>query len=290
MTILNDFKLLIRHLKTGPDAIDLAYIETGQGDKTLLFVHGLGHSLSGWLKNIEELQLTYHCIAIDLPGNGYSPGSRDYPYSMRFFADCIAGFIIQKKLKNVYLAGHSMGGQISLTLAYYHPGLISGLILCAPAGLETFNNWERSLYRNTLYFAELLSDEESSLRQAIRNSFYKMPEQTSWFIQELVDLMKKQDKGDYRYMLDNCINAMLDEPVAAFFPAIDMPVAIIFGENDGLIPNRFLHPVSTRQLALDSARHFPEASVTMIPLCGHFLQWEKPRELNRAIQDFLKLH
>ncbi len=36
----------------------------------------------------------------------------DYPYSMHFFAEAIADFIQQKQLGQVYLAGHSMGGQI----------------------------------------------------------------------------------------------------------------------------------------------------------------------------------
>jgi len=269
------------------DALDIAYIDEGSGARTILFVHGLGHSLLGWVKNIDYLKQYYRCVAIDLPGNGLS-ATGDYPYSMHFFAEAVAAFIKEKKLENVYLAGHSMGGQISLTMALLHPGLICGLILCAPAGFETFNEWEKSLYRNTMYFVDLVSNEETSLRKAIHNSFYIMPDTAPAFTQQLVDLMKLQDRRHYRLMIERCINAMLDEPVFERLGAIALPVLVLFGERDNLIPNRFIHPVSTAKLAADAVRHLPDARLHMISQCGHFLQWEKPAQVNGHIRNFIQ--
>jgi pimeloyl-ACP methyl ester carboxylesterase len=267
------------------NAIDVAYIDEGKGETTLLFVHGLGHSLLGWAKNIDYLRQYYRCIAIDLPGNGLS-STGNYPYSMHFFSEVIAEFIKEKKLKNVYLAGHSMGGQISLAFSVLHQDLIKGLILCAPAGFETFNDWEKSLYRNTMYFVDLVSNEETSLRKAIQNSFYIMPDNAPAFTQQLVDLMKLQDRTHYRYMIDSCINAMLDEPVFDNLGKIKVPVLILFGERDNLIPNRFIHPVSTKSLAEAASREFPNAEVHIISQCGHFLQWEKAQQVNGYIRHF----
>lgn len=269
------------------DAVEIAYVDEGQGDTTLLFVHGLGHSLLGWARNIEYLKQYHRCIAIDLPGNGLS-STGEYPYSMHFFAEALFDLIDKLKLKKVYLAGHSMGGQISLTFARLHPEALNGLILCAPAGFETFNEWEKSLYRNTMYFVDMVSNEENSLRKAIQNSFYIMPDNAPAFTQQLVDLMKLQDRNHYRYMIDRCINAMLDEPVFDHLGDISVPVLVLFGERDNLIPNRFIHPVSTRKLAESAAVHFQNATVEIISQCGHFLQWEKPQQVNGYIRNFIQ--
>lgn len=276
----------VQYQKILHQAIDIAYIDEGKGDTTILFVHGLGHSLLGWSRNIEYLKQYHRCVAIDLPGNGLSSAG-EYPYSMHFFAEAIADFIRQKALQRVYLAGHSMGGQISLSFALRHQDMIEGLVLCAPAGFETFNEWEKSLYRNTMYFVDLVSNEETSLRKAIRNSFYIMPDNAPAFTEQLVALMKLQDRKQYRYMIERCIHAMLDEPVFDHLGAITIPVLILFGERDNLIPNRFIHPVSTRKLAETAAAQFPAAQLEIISQCGHFLQWEKPQRVNGYFRNFI---
>lgn len=266
-------------------SIEVAYVDEGSGDTTLLFVHGLGHSLLGWSKNIDYLRQYHRCVAVDLPGNGLS-STGAYPYSMHFFAEALSDFIRETGLQNVYLAGHSMGGQISMTLALLHPEMIKGLILCAPAGFETFNEWERSLYRNTMYFVDLVSNEETSLRKAIQNSFYIMPDNAPAFTQQLIDLMNLQDRSHYRFMIERCIHAMLDEPVFGRLPEIALPALIIFGERDNLIPNRFIHPISTKKLAENAARQFRHATVHIISQCGHFVQWEKAQQVNGYIRNF----
>ncbi|WP_118975122.1 alpha/beta fold hydrolase [Taibaiella koreensis] len=287
MSVTVSYPYPVQRQKILHDAIEVAYIDEGEGDSIILFVHGLGHSLLGWVRNIEYLKQYHRCIAIDLPGNGLS-STGSYPYSMHFFAEALFDFIQKKKLKHIYLAGHSMGGQICLTFAHLHPEMIKGLILCAPAGFETFNEWEKSLYRNTMYFVDLVSNEENSLRKAIQNSFYIMPDNAPAFTQQLVDLMKLQDRDHYRYMIDRCINAMLDEPVFDYLSAIARPVLILFGERDNLIPNRFIHPISTKKLAETAAERFQQAEVHIISQCGHFLQWEKAQLVNGHIRNFIQ--
>lgn len=267
------------------NAVNVAYIDEGTGDQTLLFVHGLGHSLVGWSKNIDYLKKHFRCVAIDLPGNGLSQAG-DYPYGMRFYAEVINAFITERQLNNVFLAGHSMGGQISITLALLYPHQIKGLILCAPAGFETFNEWEASLYRNTMFFVDMVSSEEESLKKGIRNSFYIMPGNVRAFTDQLIQLIKLQDRKQYRNMIERCISGMLDEPVFDQLEKIDVPVLILFGERDNLIPNRFIHPVSTRKIAETAAARFQQAEVHILSQCGHFLQWEKADEVNSYIRNF----
>lgn len=276
------------HTQTILDGVNIAYVDEGKGDSTILFVHGLGHTHLAWWQNIAQLQHFNRCIAIDLPGSGQSSAG-NYNYSLHFFADCIFHFIQQKKLKNVFIAGHSMGGQIAMIFALKYPEAAQGLILCAPAGLETFNEWEKNLYRNTMFFMDLVSNEENSLRKAIQSSFYILPENANSIINALVQSMKTQNLAQYRRMTEDCIKAMLDEPVYDRLYQINLPVQIIFGEKDSMIPNRFIHPVSTTRLAEMAADKFPDATLEMIPQCGHFVQWEKAAKVNGLIRHFVSI-
>lgn len=271
------------------DSVEITYLDVGpKTAPTLLFIHGLGHALIAWQKNYEALKKHYRCIAIDLPGNGLSSQNLDFPYGMEFFAEAIKDFIVQLKLEQVILVGHSMGGQIALTIATQSIPALKGLVLCAPAGIEQFNHVERNLYKGTMLFVDMLSTEENSLRKAINNSFFIMPESAPALIQQLVNIMKLQSRPHYRRMMELCIVGMLEEPVYHRFAEINVPIHIIFGERDGLIPNKIIHPVSLKQMLESALPHFKRASYELIPQCGHFLQWEKAHEVNLIIDSFVK--
>lgn len=51
----------------------LYWQETGPSKTpTIVFLHGLGVSSWMWAEPIQVLQTKYHCLTIDLPGNGRS--------------------------------------------------------------------------------------------------------------------------------------------------------------------------------------------------------------------------
>jgi pimeloyl-ACP methyl ester carboxylesterase len=265
---------------------NISYLDTGEGEQTILFIHGLATYALSWQKNIDELKNRYRCIAVDLPGNGYSDRG-DYSYSMDFFAGCIYDFIKKLKLTNICLAGHSMGGQIALTLLINEPKAADKLMLFAPAGFETFTPMEKSLYSGTIQFLDFFSSEENSLRKTIRSSFYHVPAAADEMIGHLVNIMHQHSIKEYRKMVESCINSMLEEPVYDKLHAIQQPTLVMYGERDALIPNRMIHPVTTRTIAVNGCNQMPNAQLAMIQSCGHFLQIEKAELVNRYIADFL---
>jgi len=263
------------------------YIDEGQGPKTILFIHGLANYALGWKKNFETLRKNYRCISIDLPGNGLSDHGK-YSYSIHFFSEVIVEFIVKLKLENVVLAGHSMGGQIAMTTSLNYPGIAEALVLCAPAGFETFTPWEASMYQTSISLFDYFSSEENSLSKSIRSSFYHATHQADEMIEDLIGLMSKYPTAEYRKMINACIHGMLHEPVYERLHLITEPVLVIFGERDAFIPSRALHPTTTRKLATEAAAKMPQAQLHLIPGCGHFVQWEKASKVNSLIEDFLK--
>jgi len=265
---------------------NLAYIDEGQGDRTLVFVHGLGAYALCWKKNIEYLKNYYRCIAIDLPGNGLSDHG-DYLYSMSFFAESVYDFINRLGLKNVCLAGHSMGGQTSIIAVLQHANFVEDLILCAPAGFEIFTASEKQLYQAALNLLDHFSNEESKLQQIMKTCFYRNPSQANEMITDLVAIMQTYPVNAYKKMIEGCVNGMLDEPVLEKLHLIKQRTLILFGEHDAVIPNKLLHHTTTRKIAEHAVAQMPNATLQMIPEAGHFLQWEKADAVNSAIKGFL---
>jgi pimeloyl-ACP methyl ester carboxylesterase len=84
--------------------------ETGSPNApTIVFLHALGLSSWMWTDQINELQKDYHCLAIDLPGNGES-----YQTEWHSFADTAAqvATIIRAKASSgkAHVVGLSLGG------------------------------------------------------------------------------------------------------------------------------------------------------------------------------------
>jgi pimeloyl-ACP methyl ester carboxylesterase len=274
------------HKLTITNGCDIAYIDEGTGDKTLLFIHGLATYAPSWKKNIDQLQQHYRCIAIDLPGNGLSSRG-DYPYGINFFAGCVYDLIRKLQLKNLTIVGHSMGGQVALTILANEPTAAEKLVLCAPAGFETFTIIERTLYTSGISFFDMFSTDENSLRQTIHSSFYHFMQEGRHMTDDLINLMKQYPMKEYRKMIDGCIHGMLNEPVYDMLPRIQQPTLVMFGEYDALVPNKLIHHTNTRQLAEDGVKRMPHAQLEMIPNCGHFLQIEKTDAVNLLIRNFV---
>ena len=82
---------------------------------------------------------------------------------------------------------------------------------------------------------------------------------------------------------------MLQQPVYERMKEIKIPVLVVYGENDYLIPNQLLHKgLTTRQVADSGQAQLPDSKLKMMPQAGHFVQWEAAEAVNQEIQDFLK--
>ena len=268
--------------------IRIAYFDCGSDkEETILFIHGLANYLWVWKWNIASLQERYRCIAIDLPGNGFSSRG-DYPYSIQFFSEIILEIMETLKLKNVTLAGHSMGGQIALQVAINEESNINRLILSAPSGFEYYSPHDASLFKSAIAFGNFLAMDETHIIQSINSSFYRHEKIASEIIKDLNSLIKVNDRKSYRRMLEMCINSMLDHQVFNQLKVIQNKTIVFFGENDQLIPNRFLHSVPTKEIADRGVKQMQNAKAVMFKETGHFVHIERAAEVNIQIALFME--
>src|SRR5437868_8129541 len=128
--------------ETGPAPHDidaggrrLRVLDIGSSDATpVVFVHGFGADLNGWMFTQPALAERRRAIALDLPGHGGSlkeVGAGDADALAAAVADAITALGLAK----AHFVGHSMGGAIAATVARHHPERVASLTLIASAGL-----------------------------------------------------------------------------------------------------------------------------------------------------------
>lgn len=266
----------------------LAYVQKGKGS-VVLFIHGLGGNISHWTKSVNELSADFKCIAIDLPGYGYSDRITAIKEKelLQFYADVISEFLKKKKIKKVFLAGHSMGGQIAIINALQNKR-VKKLILAAPAGFETFTEKEMQLLIASTAPAVFEKQEEIVIRNNFKLNFFQQPADAEKLIQDRLQMKSCNGFKLYCETVSEGIKGMLKHPVKDALQNLTIPVLILYGANDALIPNKYLHPaLKTAELVKQCAGLIPNCKVAIIENAGHLVQFEKSSETNNIIKNFL---
>jgi pimeloyl-ACP methyl ester carboxylesterase len=109
------------------EGIRVSYNVTGRG-KTMVLLHGYLEAGEVWGPLVKELADGYRIITPDLPGHGES-GILSDVHTMEFLASAIRAVIIDAGSEKVLMAGHSLGGYVTLAFLELYPDLLSGYIL-----------------------------------------------------------------------------------------------------------------------------------------------------------------
>jgi pimeloyl-ACP methyl ester carboxylesterase len=266
----------------------IAFTDEGSGEKTLVFIHGLSSNLKSWYKNVSALKADYRCIALDLPGYGKST-KNSTTYSLKDYAGFLNSFIEIKTLTNVVLLGHSMGGQVAVITVLDAPENFINLVLVASAGIETFSEKEAMVMKASYTTAIVEESTPEQIRNNFEMNFYQFPEDAEFMVRERIAMRDTDDMNIYSEVVVNNIHAMLDEPIIDRLSSIEIPVLMIYGKNDLLIPNKYFHPSQDiRSLVKDAKERISTLKVRLIDEAGHFVNFEKPDEVNEEIKQFLK--
>ncbi|HEX4751104.1 MAG TPA: alpha/beta hydrolase [Bryobacteraceae bacterium] len=118
----------------------------------LIFGHGWGHSGIVFQPLAEMLKPFAGSILIDFPGFGKSTPPPD-SWSTADYADNLADWLRTLPKNQFVWIAHSFGGRVGIQLASRHPGLLSGMVLIASAGLPRHRSIPERLQRNARVMA-----------------------------------------------------------------------------------------------------------------------------------------
>lgn len=119
--------------------MSLYVAEEGSGEETIVFLHGLGVSGWMWADQIAALREEWHCLNVDLPGNGESH-SQEWK-SLDAAADAVATVVRERAVGGrAHVVGLSLGGYVGLHLLARHPEIVRSLLVSGVTAVP-FRPW-----------------------------------------------------------------------------------------------------------------------------------------------------
>lgn len=241
----------------------------------LLLIHGFPLSSQMWDPQVEDLADFVRVVAPDLRGHGQSdsvPG----PYSITLLADDCADLLGHLNVATPFVVcGLSMGGYVALEFYRRYPEYVAGLILAATRA--SADSAEGKAGRDQA--AELAKNEGATavsagmLPKMLAPQNYKADEELVDFVTEILGTVSLNG-------VTGALAAMRDRVDSTpMLGDIDVPVLIIHGANDQIIP------VSEAE-AMHKA--IPDSQLVIIPGAGHLPNLEQPDIFNDAVIDFLE--
>lgn len=223
----------------------------------LLFIPGVGSGKAGWIHQIEHFA---DAEAVLLPGHPEGEPCT----SVEEYAEWLWGYVRRQGYRDVVLAGHSMGSAIALLYGVKYGGEAKALVLIGagarmrvlPARLELI----RGMLGDAAAWRKYLEDEYRHIEPEVRQAM----------IEERVRIGPAVALSDFL-----CCDRF---DVMDRVPAIKLPTLLICGSADDRTPVKF-----TRYLAdkIEGARS------VIIDGATHWAHLDNPREVNRAIGEFL---
>ncbi len=269
--------------------LDIAYVDSGGEGPALVFIHGLSSYMGFWEYQIPYFAKDFRVLALDLPGYGAS-GRPDASYHPPWFADVVDDWLGGLGIPSATVIGHSMGGQIAMTLALAHPARVARLVLSAPAGFERFGPGEARWMREFWTETRALEAREDELRVTFSTMvFNRMDQGTERLLEERVRIQQHAAFAATSVAVSRSIAGMLDHPVLDQLPELDVPTLIVFGTDDHMIPNPVFTGGTTLRVAERGRDAIPGANLVMIPGAGHTVHHDAPDQFNDALSNFLRM-
>lgn len=103
------------------------YSDTGEGE-VIVLLHGYLETSDIWSGFSRKLAKKFRVISIDLPGHGLSKVYSEN-HTMVFMAGAVKVLLENLNIKQVFLAGHSLGGYVALAFLELSPGMLKGYCL-----------------------------------------------------------------------------------------------------------------------------------------------------------------
>ena len=207
-------------------------------------------------------------IAPSLPGFGGAAVPRGDP-SMDDYADSIVAAMDAAKMQRAAIAGLSMGGYVALAMWRRHRARIERLFL-ADTRAEADSEEARD---KRLRLAELL-------REHGIEALLKTPPQWLRKGSPHWDALLKMIRSQAPEAVAQGSIAMAHRPDSRpDLPTIDVPTAIVVGEEDTITPLEMAQAMSDA---------IPDATLSIIPAAGHLANIEAPNAFDAALRAWLR--
>jgi len=252
------------------DGHKIRYLESGNSEKTLVLIHGLGASAERWEQVMPIFAEKFHVVIPDLIGFGYS----DKPladYTMDFFSDFLGKFIQTTNIESPHLIGSSLGGQISAEYTASNQTDVDKLILVSPSGVMKQSTPALDAY----IMAALYPNEQNA-----KNAFEMMDSSGKSVDQRIVSsfIERMQLPNAKLAFMSTILGLKNAEIITKKLPSILTQTMLIWGSDDPVIPIDY---------ADDFVSSLKDCRFVCMDGCGHTPYVQEPKAFSDKVLDFL---
>ena len=258
------------------------YTEYPGPGETIFLLHGFASSTYTWEKVAPVLQARgYHVWALDMKGFGWSDKPEDADYSPWQLMKEVNAWMDKMGLEDVVLVGNSLGGAIAWNMALVYPEKVKKLVLIDAAGFMHETQMPVPVRLAGLPGAAGVARlflgrwiVQDTLKQVYFDSAAVTAEQINAYYNRLCT----ENALGALTALGRSISTISSKEYALRIPEIQVDTLIIWGRDDAWIPLKD---------GFKFKETLPNATLEVIPFCGHAPQEEKPEETAHLIIDFL---
>lgn len=265
--------------KAEVDDVEIYYETRGEGSP-LTLINGWGGSMDSWSPRMLDKLATQHLvITMDNRGTGRSD-KPDTPYTMDTMAADTAGLLDAISIAKSHVMGFSMGGMVAQAVAINHPEKVSSLVLCGAStgGAHRVSPDVHVQMELTLIAYPL--PEMTERDRTVKLLYLLYPR--CYVDANLEALILDETYTDHPtpdYVLNRQSQAIAGFDSYGQLPHLRMPVMVMTGEDDALVP-----PGNSETLA----ERMPGAELVKIPGAGHGFLKQSTDEAVPIILGFLK--
>jgi len=253
------------YVAVSKDGVQIAYEIYGEGEPTLIFVHGWSCDSRYWREQIPYFSKKQRIVIIDLAGHGHSGISRVH-YTMASFGEDVRAVTEAVGTDRFILIGHSMGGSVIAEAARLMPDRVIGLI-----GIDTLENIEYPLSDDELVkmLAPLEENFQSGSRQFVSSMISPDTDARlrDWILADMSSAPPAVALSAIKEMMTQYVTG----DAARIFDQIRIPVVTVNGD---------AWPINYEA----NRRHMFSFDAIVLKNADHFLMMDRPEEFNKSLE------
>ena len=247
------------------------YTSLGQGPDAVVFLHGWACDASFWDAQLAALGANRRVIAVDLLGFGKSDAPQA-EYTQELLAQSLAAVLDAAQVRRAVLVGHSMGLSVAKSYIDAHPERVAGLFIVDGVYMDLPKYKARAQGMRAV-LAKPENDTDAGWRQFVAGFVQPMfsPATPQELRAKTLSAMQNSPRHAARssmlhYLAPGSWNpAPAELPVQAVY-SVGMAKNMAVAENLPLV--------------------FPRVQMEEWDDCGHFIMFDQPARLNRAVAEF----
>lgn len=247
------------------DGTPISYEVHGEGEPTLVFVHGWSCDARYWREQTPHFSKNHRVVTVDLAGHGHSGMTRTQ-YTMKAFGEDVQAVTQAAAGGKVVLIGHSMGGQVVVEAARLMPDRVIGLI-----GVDTLENVEYPLTKEgaAQWLAPFEKDFQTGARQFVENMI--SPNTDAQLREWILADMSAAPPAIAISAMRELMSQYVAGEVAKNLEQIRIPVVVVNGDK---------WPIDYEA----NRRHMASFDAIVLKDADHFLMMNRPAEFNTALE------